>query len=147
MVWTLVWKALLSSGFTITDLLCIIFKCYYELVISYFILILIAHCNRLDMMCFVYSEMFIRWVKFFKWRCMGQNEKWRYYSGTPEVRACPLFSRRFLNGGTIVVLQRYEWGTLAFGMILVQQVSDMRVMRVSIIFIKVWSFYFVFANQ
>ena len=31
-------------------------------------------------------------------------EKWRYYSGTPEVRACPLFSRRFLNGGTIVVL-------------------------------------------
>ena len=26
--------------------------------------------------------------------------EWWYYSGTPEVRACPLFSRGFLDGGT-----------------------------------------------
>ena len=47
-------------------------------------------------------------LDFGRVRSKGQDEKWRYYSGTPEVRACPLFSRRFLNGGTIVVLQRYE---------------------------------------
>ena len=70
------------------------------------------HQNQHDIDAALYTlkaNMYFRGsLDFDRVKCKGSTSKQRYYSGTPEVREGPLFSQRFGDGGTIVVLQRYE---------------------------------------